>query len=122
MPLGLEPHRAGGELVSWLYPSASGAAGEWTFQFVKPGSCLLDIVLIQFDVTYLVEGTIVGDRIEGMIQYDFGLFQLPIFWTGSLGDDALDGVFAGTISILGSEALAGGTLRARRVTQYVDPM
>jgi hypothetical protein len=42
------------------------------------GSCLLDIVLIQFDVTYLVEGTITGDRIEGTINYDFGLFQLPI--------------------------------------------
>ncbi len=87
----------------------------------EPGSCLLDVVLAQFDVSYVVQGTIVGDRIEGMIQYDFGLFQLPIYWTGALVGEELDGAFAGTIPIpLVGEALAGGTVRARRVTPYVE--
>jgi hypothetical protein len=88
----------------------------------EPGSCLLDIVVIQFDLTYVVEGTIAGGSIDGTITYDFGLFQLPLFWTGTLVGEELDGVFAGTVAIpLVGEALAGGTLRARRVTPYLDP-
>jgi hypothetical protein len=88
----------------------------------EPGSCLLDVVIAQFDVTYLVSGTIDGKSIDGTIMYDFGLFQLPIFWTGTLENQELDGVFAGTIPIpLVGETLAGGTLRAQRVTPYLDP-
>jgi hypothetical protein len=87
----------------------------------EPGSCLLDVVLAQFDVTYVVAGTIAGRSIDGTIAYDFGLFQLPLAWTGTLENEELDGVFAGMIPIpLVGETLAGGTLRARRVTPYLD--
>jgi hypothetical protein len=86
----------------------------------ESGSCLLDVVLAQFDVTYLVEGTISGSRIDGTIHYDFGLFQLPLAWTGSLENGTLDGVFAGMVPIpLVGDALAGGTLRAQLVTPYL---
>jgi hypothetical protein len=39
--------RVAGEPVAWLYPGATGADGSWTFQFVKPGSCLLERVSVE---------------------------------------------------------------------------
>jgi hypothetical protein len=88
----------------------------------QAGSCTLELIVFSFDLEYELSGTIEGETVHGTIRYDVGgLFMLPFEFEGRIANGVFSAQFAGDVGIpLVGDAVAEGSLNAKRVTQLVE--
>lgn len=89
---------------------------------IEPGTCLLNAIIAEFAVTYVVTGDVVGTTASGVVTLDFGLFASDVPFTAVFVDKNFAGIFNGELSIplLGSAAVEGNFVGVRQ-TRYTEP-
>lgn len=107
-------------------PISSTCGGSLTFEvdfdgegFAGDGSCLLNLPLVgNIPVTYDVDGTFgPNNSAGGTVYLDMVVTQVPLPWEGGLSQGVLSGTFGDDLSV----ATVDGTLRAQRVSPYIQP-
>ncbi len=81
------------------------------------GACTINLfVLGEFDVNYAVDGAVGDDDVEGDVQIDLGLFDVPVGWEGEIDEGEMFADFAGTAILFDFN----GAIEAHRVSLYVE--
>jgi hypothetical protein len=83
------------------------------------GGCTLALVVTSpLDLTFDVDGTVRGAKVDGSLGFNASILQIPVGWNGRFADpDHLDGAFSANLWVAQIDA----TLSAHKLSPYTTP-